>query len=128
MVKKWPKPKSVQDIQVFLGFANFYYRFIKGFNKIAASLTSMLKTIMSLQALTANKVLGARVLAANEIYDVGDSDRSKHVELETGRSKSQKLAKSRKSKKLLKSGNLPNFNAKKARPNFLTPGAKEAFN
>ena len=31
------------DIQVFLGFANFYRRFIKGFSKIAAPLTSMLK-------------------------------------------------------------------------------------
>ena len=27
-VKNWPKPKSVQDIQVFIGFANFYWRFI----------------------------------------------------------------------------------------------------
>ena len=24
LVKKWPEPKSVSDIQVFLGFANFY--------------------------------------------------------------------------------------------------------
>ena len=24
IIKKWPKPKSVQDIQVFLSFANFY--------------------------------------------------------------------------------------------------------
>ena len=28
VVKKWPKPKSVRDIQVFLGFANFYWQFI----------------------------------------------------------------------------------------------------
>ena len=27
-VKQWPEPKSVRDIQVFLGFANFYRRFI----------------------------------------------------------------------------------------------------
>ena len=27
-VKQWPEPQSVQDIQVFLGFANFYRRFI----------------------------------------------------------------------------------------------------
>ena len=24
VIKKWPEPKSVRDIQVFLGFANFY--------------------------------------------------------------------------------------------------------
>ena len=27
-VKSWPEPKSVQDIQVFIRFANFYRRFI----------------------------------------------------------------------------------------------------
>ena len=27
-IKNWPKPKSVCDIRVFLGFANFYCRFI----------------------------------------------------------------------------------------------------
>ena len=27
-VKNWPEPKSVRDIQVFIGFANFYRRFI----------------------------------------------------------------------------------------------------
>ena len=44
IVEDWPELKSVQDIQVFLGFANFYQRFIQGFNRIAALLTSMLKT------------------------------------------------------------------------------------
>ena len=43
-VKAWPEPKSIRDIQVFIGFANFYRRFIQGFSKIAAPLTSMLKT------------------------------------------------------------------------------------
>ena len=43
-VKAWPEPKSIRDIQVFLGFANFYQRFIQGFSKIAAPFTSMLKT------------------------------------------------------------------------------------
>ena len=27
-VRNWPEPKSVQDIQVFIGFANFYWQFI----------------------------------------------------------------------------------------------------
>ena len=43
-VKAWPKPKSIRDIQVFLGFANFYRRFIQGFSRIAAPLTLLLKT------------------------------------------------------------------------------------
>ncbi len=44
-VKTWPEPQSVRDIQVFLGFANFYRRFIRNFSRIAAPLTSMLRTI-----------------------------------------------------------------------------------
>ncbi len=43
-VRDWPEPQSVCDIQVFLGFANFYRQFIQGFSRLAASLTSMLKT------------------------------------------------------------------------------------
>ena len=39
VVKDWPEPKSVRNIQVFLGFANFYWRFIQGFSKIIAPLT-----------------------------------------------------------------------------------------
>ena len=42
-VKSWLEPKSIRDIQVFIGFANFYRRFIQGFSKIAALLTSILK-------------------------------------------------------------------------------------
>ena len=44
VVKDWPEFKSVCNIQVFLSFANFYQRFIQGFSRIAAPLTSMLKT------------------------------------------------------------------------------------
>ncbi len=43
-VRDWPKPRLLRDIQVFLGFANFYRRFIQGFSRLAAPLTSMLKT------------------------------------------------------------------------------------
>jgi hypothetical protein len=34
-VVEWPVPKSKQDVQSFLGFCNFYHRFIKDFSKIA---------------------------------------------------------------------------------------------
>ncbi len=43
-VRNWPEPQSVCDIQVFLGFANFYRWFIQEFSRLTASLTSMLKT------------------------------------------------------------------------------------
>ncbi len=43
-VRDWPKPQSVYDIQVFLGFANFYRQFIQGFGRLATPLISMLKT------------------------------------------------------------------------------------
>ena len=44
MFKKWPEQKSIRDIQVFLGFANFYWQFIQGSSKIVALFTSILKT------------------------------------------------------------------------------------
>ena len=43
-IRDWPQPLCVRDIQVFIGFANFFRRFIKGSSKIARPLTSMLKT------------------------------------------------------------------------------------
>lgn len=46
-IKAWPEPKSVRDIQVSIGFANFYRRFIQGFSKITTPLTSMLKTSLA---------------------------------------------------------------------------------
>ena len=37
----WATPKSVHDIQSFLGFANFYRIFIKGFSLVTAPLVSL---------------------------------------------------------------------------------------
>jgi hypothetical protein len=42
-VTSWPVPSSVLDIQVFLGLANFYRRFIKNFSQIIAPITRLLK-------------------------------------------------------------------------------------
>ncbi|KAI0996693.1 hypothetical protein K3495_g11489 [Podosphaera aphanis] len=42
-VQEWPTPRSVRDIQRFLGFANFYRRFIPEFSRLAAPLTSLTK-------------------------------------------------------------------------------------
>ncbi len=46
-IHDWPEPQSVRDIQVFLGFANFYQRFIQRFSRLAAPFTSMLKTTLA---------------------------------------------------------------------------------
>jgi len=40
-IKKWKEPINVKGIQSFLGFANFYRRFIKDYSKITAPLTSL---------------------------------------------------------------------------------------
>lgn len=42
-IQDWPAPTDYRQVQVFLGFANFYRRFIRNYSKIANPLTSLLK-------------------------------------------------------------------------------------
>ncbi|KAI2653487.1 Transposon Tf2-9 polyprotein [Labeo rohita] len=42
-VCSWPLPTSLKQLQRFLGFANFYRRFIQGFSATAAPLTALTK-------------------------------------------------------------------------------------
>jgi hypothetical protein len=42
-VTSWPTPKSAHDIQVFLGFANFYRRFIDAYSDITKPITALLR-------------------------------------------------------------------------------------
>lgn len=42
-VLDWAIPKTVKDVQAFLGFANFYRRFIQGFSRLAYPLTQLTK-------------------------------------------------------------------------------------
>lgn len=44
VVTTWPTPISVKDVQCFIGFINFYQRFIKRFSSIAALLTVLLNS------------------------------------------------------------------------------------
>ncbi len=39
----WPRPRSVKEIMSFLGFANFYRRFIVNFLKVVRLLTDLTK-------------------------------------------------------------------------------------
>ena len=40
-IVNWPRLVNVKDVQSFLGFANFYRRFIYGYSKLAAPLTNL---------------------------------------------------------------------------------------
>ena len=42
-VKEWPQPRNLREVQAFLGFANFYRRFILGFSTIVKPLTELTK-------------------------------------------------------------------------------------
>ncbi len=42
-ILNWPETESVCEVQSFLGFANFYRRFVKGFSRIAHPLTDTTK-------------------------------------------------------------------------------------
>src|SRR6202041_3886050 len=40
-IQDWPEPRKVNDIQKFLGFANFYHRFIDNYSDIVIPLTCL---------------------------------------------------------------------------------------
>ena len=147
VVKDWPEPKSVRDIQVFLGFANFYQWFIQGFSKIVALLTSMLKTTRSPDKPAPSKNNGSKSASSRnnnnklafernngngEVDGFGVSRNGMEHVKKSKKSKSEKtfkfwnLAKSR--KKLSKSGNSTNSDAIKDKPKFPTPNTRTVFN
>ena len=43
-VREWQRPNDVTDVRSFLGFANFYRRYIYKFAEIAAPLTQLTLT------------------------------------------------------------------------------------
>jgi len=42
-VQNWAHPRSVKDVQMFIGFANFYRRFIRDFSIVCKPITETLK-------------------------------------------------------------------------------------
>ena len=125
VVKDWPELKSIRDVQVFLGFANFYRWFIQGFYRIAAPLISILKTTGSPDKPASSKNDGSKSASSrnNESKPAsgrndgnGEDDRFgvsrngvEHAKKSEKMFKSQKLSKFQKlskSRKLSKSGKL----------------------
>ena len=41
IIQEWPTPRHLKDVQAFLGFANFYRRFIHNYSRIATPLTQL---------------------------------------------------------------------------------------
>ena len=42
-IRDWPTPRSIKDIQKFLGFANFYRMFVPNYSKTIVPITQLLK-------------------------------------------------------------------------------------
>ena len=42
-IREWPAPKNLKELQTFLGFANFYRRFVENYSKVIQPLTALLK-------------------------------------------------------------------------------------
>jgi len=47
IIQDWPEPKKIKDIQFFLGFANFYCRFIFNYSDIVILLTCLIQKDIS---------------------------------------------------------------------------------
>ena len=109
-IKNWPESTSVRNIQVFIGFANFYQCFIRSFSKIAAPLTFLLKT-------TGLSDSASKAFRADDDEVVGNSG-SKANETVVNLSKNNKSR---------NSSHVPNIGAT-GEPNFLTSNAKKTFN
>jgi hypothetical protein len=69
-VMKWPTPRILKDVQGFLGFANFYRRFIDRFSLLAKPLTDLTKNqgkgrfLMTKEAESAFEELKTRFIQA----------------------------------------------------------------
>ena len=72
-MKNWLEPKSMRDIQVFLGFANFYRGFIQSFSKIAGPLTLMLRTSSATRS-SKNSLSSLDVAEVDEVGVGGGGD------------------------------------------------------
>ncbi|KAK3540782.1 hypothetical protein QTP86_001589 [Hemibagrus guttatus] len=69
VVTDWPAPTTVRELQRFLGFTNFYRRFIRNYSSAAGPLTSLLRGKLHPCAYYSRKLT-----AAEANYDVGNRE------------------------------------------------------
>ncbi|KAL9570381.1 hypothetical protein ACKAV7_005460 [Fusarium commune] len=83
-VADWPLPTTVKEVQSFLGFANYYRRFIKDFSRIANPLTELTKKdrkfVWKQDAQAAFEALRQAILSEPVLIMF---DPNKEIELET---------------------------------------------
>ena len=127
IVKNWPKPKSLYNIKVLLGFANFYQCFIYGFSKIGGLLTLMLKTT----SLTCSSTILQSLINTRDDDEVdrGKNDGNGINLLNLSTSKISNRA----SYSTFENAKRGSSNIKKGvkvvrGSNYLTPGVKKVFN
>jgi len=58
-ILNWPAPRSVKEVQKFIGFANFYHRFIQGFSKLT----------LPMQTLTYNGIMWNWTQQCQEVFE-----------------------------------------------------------
>ena len=75
-IQEWPAPSSVRDIRIFVGFINYYRRFIRNFSQIAAPLNQLTKK-------EPNSAKGGHRQRKEEsaLLDIGDEGRKAFKEL-----------------------------------------------
>ena len=49
VVRSWERPQTVKDVRSFLGFANYYHRFISKYAKTVAPLVYLMKKDVEMQ-------------------------------------------------------------------------------
>ena len=42
-IMDWPTPKNIREVQSFVGFSNFYGKFILHYNTLTSPLTSLIR-------------------------------------------------------------------------------------
>ncbi|KAI1676227.1 reverse transcriptase [Pyrenophora tritici-repentis] len=83
-IRNWPTPACLTDVQAFIGFSNFYRRFVRDFSKIIAPMVDLTKKGVKFQWSTACQKAFDRLKSAfTEAPILAPFDWDKEIILET---------------------------------------------